>query len=365
MASLQEIQGSVLAIYNDLENNKNVLLARAQACKQYTGQIQASIGGTASSEYSQILSLLQFAAETIGKAALAINGAEEKLEKWSQARLGASLRGTGYQAPIDSETETAVDGGGSEPDGGPQKRLTAEEVNERWKSVVQTTDEIVDNYRDALIGLGIPAGKMLEKFLMHERAKMLNYESALLNQASGHGDVRDEDRYTYRTVGAPGEYGFESLTKEYGRFCLDDASKWIKDINPNYYNPFILPRNNPYHVNCGSCAFAVETRLSGGDDLVASANNIRTDYAMEVETGKRCVYMSVADIEDHLRKMGPGSHLIVGINRGPTPNGTPQAGHWFNAFFDGENFHTIDGQSGEILDWPYDYGYVTEWCAMV
>ena len=34
-------------------------------------------------------------------------------------------------------------------------------------------------------------------------------------------------------------------------------------------------------------------------------------------------------------------------------------------FFDGENFYTIDGQSGEILDWPYDYGDVTEWCALV
>ncbi len=75
--------------------------------------------------------------------------------------------------------------------------------------------------------------------------------------------------------------------------------------------------------------------------------------------------MSVDSIEEYLRNQGPGSHLIVGINRGPAPNGCPQSGHWFNAFYDGENFHTIDGQSGEILEWPYDYGDVTEWCALI
>ena len=118
-------------------------------------------------------------------------------------------------------------------------------------------------------------------------------------------------------------------------------------------------------MNCGSCAFAVETRLSGGEDLVATRNNIASDGAMEEATGKTCVYMPREEIEQYLRYMGAGSHLIVGINRGPTPDGTPQSGHWFNAFFDGEKFYTIDGQCGEILDWPYDYGYISEWCALI
>ena len=245
------------------------------------------------------------------------------------------------------------------------KLLSREEVNNRWQSVSQTTDEVIDNYKAALISRGIPDSRMLDKFLQAEKSKMLKYESAVLNQASGHGNVQDADKYTYRIAGASGEYGFDSLAKEYGRFCLEDAAKWIKDINPNFYNPFVLPNKNPYHVNCGSCAFAVDTRLSGGNDLVATQNNIGSDYAMEVATGKQCIYMPVVKIEEYLRQQGPGSHLIVGINRGPAPNGCPQSGHWFNAFFDGENFYTIDGQSGEILDWPYDYGDVTEWCALV
>ncbi len=81
---------------------------------------------------------------------------------------------------------------------------------------------------------------------------------------------------------------------------------------------------------------------------------------METATGKKCVYMSVNDISEKLRSMGSGSHLIVGINRT-----RPYPGHWFNVFYDGKKFYTIDGQSGEILEFPYDYGSVTEWCAMI
>ncbi len=146
---------------------------------------------------------------------------------------------------------------------------------------------------------------------------------------------------------------------------VDAINGWIKDINPNYHSPFIPPGKNPYHVNCGSCAFAVESRFQGKTDAVASAQNIGTDAGMEAATGKKCVYMSVNDIEKTLVSMGPGSHLICGINRHPTPFGKPQAGHWFNAYYDGNKVYTIDGQSGQIYDWPHDYGDVSDWCALV
>lgn len=137
-------------------------------------------------------------------------------------------------------------------------------------------------------------------------------------------------------------------------------SQWIKNINPHYGNPF-FPQSS---VNCGSCAFAVERRLSGDSTATATLVNIGTDAAMEQATGKKCTYMSVNQIEEHLRQKGAGSHLIVGINR-RLPNGKPISGHWFNAFFDGEKIYTIEGQSGEILEWPHDYGYISEWCALI
>lgn len=144
-----------------------------------------------------------------------------------------------------------------------------------------------------------------------------------------------------------------------------DISGWIKEINPRYRSPFHPFRKNPYRVNCGSCAFAVECRLLGlNADAVASAENIGTDAGMEAATGKKCVYMPPESIEQQLYNIGPGAHLIVGINRHPAL-GKPQAGHWFNAYYDGDQIYTIDGQSGRILNWPHDYGDISEWCALV
>lgn len=140
---------------------------------------------------------------------------------------------------------------------------------------------------------------------------------------------------------------------------VESIKEWITRINPHYGNPF-FPDSK---VNCGSCAYAVEQRLNGNTTITASLNNIGTDRGMELATGKKCVYMSVEDIENKLKSMGAGSHLIVGINR--VHNGKPISGHWFNAFYDGQEIYTIDGQSGEIYEWPHDYVYVSEWCAMV
>lgn len=141
---------------------------------------------------------------------------------------------------------------------------------------------------------------------------------------------------------------------------IDSISSWIKDINPRFNNPF-TPQAR---VNCGSCAFAVESRLNGDQSAVASLTNIGTDEAMEQATGRSCVYMRPGEIVSRLVQMGPGSHVIAGINR-RLPNGQPIAGHWFNLFYDGEHVYTIDGQSGEVLGFPYNYGYISEWCALI
>lgn len=365
MATLQEIRGSIENIHKSLEQGKTFLLGNAATCKQYVDLVRAGIEGTAYAEYNQVLSLLQASIDAINKTALTLNSVESTLEQWARLRGGLLLGGISPPGPLPVEDTAPVETLDSMTGDLPHKTLSPEAVNARWESIVQTTNEVIDNYRSALMARGIPGGKLLEKFLQSERTKILNYEAAVLNQASGHGEVSGDNRYIYRIAGATGEYGYDSLANEYGQFCLNDATKWIADINPNYYSPFILPKNNPYRVNCGSCAFAVDARLSGSDDLIASRTNISTDYAMEVATGKKCVYMPIEHIEDYLRNQGPGSHLIVGINRGPTPDGYSQSGHWFNAFFDGENFYTIDGQCGKILEWPYDYGCVTEWCALI
>lgn len=148
---------------------------------------------------------------------------------------------------------------------------------------------------------------------------------------------------------------------------LTPVKIWAKSINPNYKNPLISPdKQRDYETNCGSCALALEQHFLGEDLLVtASSKNIPYDQDMEKATGKKCIYMEPREIEQILYRRGPGSHLIVGINRENPITKRPAAGHWFNVYYDGKNIHTVDGQTGKIYEWPHDYHNISAWCALV
>lgn len=133
---------------------------------------------------------------------------------------------------------------------------------------------------------------------------------------------------------------------------VEDIQEWLGDINPNH-DPFDL--DSPYSNNCGSCALAVEQKLNGDMGATATAENIGTPSEMSQITGMEQVPMDPEEIKNYLISQGPGSHGIVGIDRTEGP------GHWFNAYYDGEKVMAIDGQTGEIHDWPPDYGDVTNW----
>lgn len=134
---------------------------------------------------------------------------------------------------------------------------------------------------------------------------------------------------------------------------LENVSGWLNEVNPNF-DPFDL--DSPYCNNCGSCAYAVYQRLEGiSTDSCASAENIGYNSEMEALTGMEQVSMSPAEIEERLLEQGDGAHAIIGIDRMEGP------GHWFNAACLDGKVVAIDGQSGEILDWPPDYGDVVNW----
>lgn len=133
---------------------------------------------------------------------------------------------------------------------------------------------------------------------------------------------------------------------------IDDMDNWIRDINPNFDE---FDTDSPYCNNCGSCAYAVWKRLEGDNDICASAENIGYNDEMEALTGMQQVSMSPDDIESNLLAQGDGAHAIIGIDRAEGP------GHWFNAACINGKVVAIDGQSGEILDWPPDYGDVVNW----
>lgn len=141
---------------------------------------------------------------------------------------------------------------------------------------------------------------------------------------------------------------------------IKEISSWISKVNPHYGNPF-FPQSS---VNCGSCALAVENRLSGNKGATASLTNIGTDAGMEQATGKKCTYMGLDEMTEFVKSQGSGAHFIVGINR-RLPNGKSISGHWFNVYNDGGKLYTLEGQAGEIFEWPHDYGYISEWCIMI
>lgn len=132
-----------------------------------------------------------------------------------------------------------------------------------------------------------------------------------------------------------------------------DMDNWLGDINPNYDE---LDYDSPYSNNCGSCAYAVWNRLNGIDnDMCATAENIGYNSDMEALTGMEQVSMSPEDIENTLLSQGEGANAIIGIDR------SEGFGHWFNAACVDGKVIAIDGQTGEVSDWPPDYGDVVNW----
>ncbi|MBQ6908074.1 MAG: hypothetical protein IJQ28_06825, partial [Clostridia bacterium] len=133
---------------------------------------------------------------------------------------------------------------------------------------------------------------------------------------------------------------------------ISDIEKWIGDINPNFdeFDP-----ESPYSNNCGSCAWSVYNRLNGNTDMCATADNIGYNNEMNALTGMEQTPMNPSEIEQRLLSEGNGSHAIIGVDRAMGP------GHWFNAVCVNNKVYALDGQTGQINDWPPNYGNVVNW----
>lgn len=248
---------------------------------------------------------------------------------------------------------TNITSSGSGADGGYSRHFSPEEASAHYQSTIESIDEMLQNYRTELVAHGAMDGAMLTKFLAKQRADMLQYETEEIKVAQGLREpLSDEERYHYVIVGENSPYSYDNLMDEFGQFCMSDIQSWVSDINPN-------PNNDPRrHVNCGKCAAAVFERLNGSNSAVAGLGTYSISE-MNTITGRTQTPMGPSDIENYLRTQGAGSHVVVGVDRA---NG---AGHWFNAFFDGHQVYTIEGQGGEINGWPPDYGNVVHWDASI
>lgn len=158
--------------------------------------------------------------------------------------------------------------------------------------------------------------------------------------------------FVARNAGARG--GERGASPEFGpgaaspttSHALAAIRSWLPEINPGYTGHPFDPRSS----NCGACAAALFARFEGTRSAAFAGTRTLSVPEMEAFTGRPQVPMSPSAIRDALVAAGPGSHAVIGIDRTIGP------GHWFNAYYDGERVVAIDGQSGEIHDWPPEYG---------
>lgn len=127
-----------------------------------------------------------------------------------------------------------------------------------------------------------------------------------------------------------------------------DVSEWVGDVNP--LSTFGVAEN------CGSCALAVDSRIDGSSPNAEAGDSTFSVAEMEAATGRPQTAATPEEIEAGLKAAGPGSKSVIGIDRVDGP------GHWFNAYYDGSRVVYIDGQTGDIGDWPpTNLGNVSAW----
>lgn len=229
------------------------------------------------------------------------------------------------------------------------RHITSAEESSRWESTIQNVNELIDVYRKEMILNGAFDGALLTRFLAKQRAEMLQYEGQVLEVARGNRpELINEEIYQYVICGENSPYNYSDLVNDFGDFCVNEISSWVSEINPN-------PNNDPRRkVNCGKCAAAVYQRINGNNSATAGLGTYSISEMNEI-TGRTQTTMTPAQIENYLREQGVGSHVVVGVDR------ASGSGHWFNAFFDGRQIYTIEGQGGYLDGWPPDYGNVVHW----
>lgn len=137
---------------------------------------------------------------------------------------------------------------------------------------------------------------------------------------------------------------------------IEEIDAALTEINPNF--DWSDPSNG-FATNCGHTSSNLNDFLTGHPASEAPGGSTLTTPEMEARTGNPQTPMTPEAIEASLRAMGPGSHCVVGIDR------STGDGHWFNAYFDGDQVWTLDAQTGTRSPWPPHEPHATNWDASI
>ena len=221
------------------------------------------------------------------------------------------------------------------------KHLSAEEVSARWQSAVESINEQIENYREALYQRGVPDCSWLEKTLTAHKNAMLEQEAYELDVASGHGadSIHNSDAYLY-----PGDYSafYDQLAGEFRTHCAEAT-------NPNYNSEEV----NQWYINCQRCVPTYEM-LRRGLDVTALPCDGGYDYlashpfsVWENANVISCIGQGKSEIEAAMNSWGDCARAQI------TVMWTRTSGHTFLAEQRGGRTYFIDPQSGNenYLDW--------------
>lgn len=221
------------------------------------------------------------------------------------------------------------------------RHLSPAEVSTRWEIAVQSINEQIENYREALNQRGVPDCKWLDKTLAAHRAAMLEQEAYELDVASGHSStgIHNPESFHY-----PGDYDsfYNQLAGDFRTYCAETT-------NPNY-NPGEV---NEWYINCQRCVPTYEM-LRRGLDVTALPCNGGHDYlashpfsVWENASVLSCIGPGKSEIESAMSAWGDGARAQI------TVMWTRTSGHTFLAEQRGGQTYFIDPQSGNenYLDW--------------
>lgn len=103
-------------------------------------------------------------------------------------------------------------------EGGFTLHYSREMTDNMWQRNVESTDAMIDNYKEALMERGVPDGEWLNNTLFRHRAAMLEQCGYELDVASGHSQDSTNDANAYSW---PGDYHafYDQLAEEYRQYC--------------------------------------------------------------------------------------------------------------------------------------------------
>lgn len=238
-------------------------------------------------------------------------------------------------------TNISSTGNSAEYEGGYTRHLSSEEVNARWQSAVNSIDEQINNYREALLARGVPDCVWLNSLLARSRGNMLEQAGYELDAASGHATTTTNNSNAYQS---PGDYisFYNQLAADFHKYCAETT-------NPNYNSDCV----DKWHVNCQRCVPTYEM-LRRGENVTTLPRESDYDYLSSDPFSVwnnpsviQCRGNDLSEIEDTMRSWGDGARAQVIVMW------TETQGHTFIAEQRDGVTHYIDPQSGNenYVDW--------------